>query len=199
MSAERQKELFEEFKEGQGKIRQIADKIGERQHRLYLHLPLENIIFIAIIIIMGVIVSFALGVERGKRLNKTAEETPETQTAEQTTTLPSNIKHADIAEGQPSSDADKSTDFAPASEDTVRTEGVTQKSYTIQLISYKQKRLAEREIDKLQKKGVEAYIIRSGKWYQICAGDYDSVDEAKHDLKKFEDHYKGCFIRKGEK
>ena len=68
MSNEHQKELFGEFEKEKGKLKQIADKMTQRQQKLYLHLPLENIIVAAIAFIMCIIIAFALGVERGKRL-----------------------------------------------------------------------------------------------------------------------------------
>lgn len=68
MSGEYQEELFDEFKKEKGRFKKIADKIIRKQPKFYIHLPMENIVFAAIIGIMCMVVAFALGVERGKRL-----------------------------------------------------------------------------------------------------------------------------------
>ena len=67
MSTEYQEELFKEFGKQKGNFEKIADKITEKRKKLYVHAALENVIFAAIIVIMCVVVSFALGVEKGKR------------------------------------------------------------------------------------------------------------------------------------
>ena len=68
--------------------------------------------------------------------------------------------------------------------------------YTIQLISYKKEELAEAERLRLSQKEINAFVVLSGNWYQVCAGNYRNVSEAKKALEKFAKEYKGCFIRK---
>lgn len=180
MGDEYQRELFEEFGEKKGKFKRIADRITERQQKFYLRISLENIVFAVIIAVMCIIIAFAMGVERGKRaLSGAAQQIPEQQ---------------------------KEVTLAPAAEETgVTAVGIMAAepekaagTYTIQLISYKKKSLAEKEKRKLSDENIEAFVIRSGEWFQVCAGGYGDIKDAKAALRIFSKEYKGCFIRKRE-
>lgn len=187
MPAEYQKELFEEFKKEKGKFRKIADKITQKQPKFYIHVSLENIVFAAIIGIMCIVVAFALGVERGKRFTVPAsmarkesfeafvfeKETKETAVSEPETVA------RDTSASEEETASDKKTAFV------------------IQLISYTQKRLAESEKKRLLDKKIDAFIMPSGKWYQVCAGGYSDISEAGKALEGFKKDYRGCFIRRG--
>ena len=180
MADEYQKELFEEFGKEKGKFKRIAEKIGQRQHRFYLHISPENAVFAAIIAVMCVIVSFAMGVERGKRL------------------APLAVAARRIEEAPPAKEpeAKKKAETKKEPEIKAPSRGTPAGIYAIQLISYKKKRLAEREQRKLSGKNIEAFIVPSGEWFQVCAGGYADMREAGRALEKFSKDYKGCFIRK---
>ncbi len=167
MADEYQKELFEEFGKEKGKLKRMTEKIVRRQNRLYLRISPENAVFAAIIIIMCIIVSFALGVERGKSLAPSVIIAPEKKI-----------------------EPKREPEIKPPSIEVP--EGI----YTIQLISYKKKAPAEKEKRKLTKKGIEAFIIASGEWFQVCAGSYTDTKKAGKALDEFSKKYKGCFIRK---
>ncbi|MGB2705663.1 MAG: SPOR domain-containing protein [Candidatus Omnitrophota bacterium] len=168
MAEEYQKELFEEFGEQKSKLKRIAERITQRQRKFYLRVSLENVVFAAIIAVMCVIVAFAMGVERGKRV------------------------------APPLAPQKKVT--PPAKEPEIKAvKQRTTRTYAIQLISYRKKRLAEKEKRKLLDKNIEAFIVPSGEWFQVCAGGYGDIKDAKAGLKQFSKDYKGCFIRKKEK
>ncbi|NQU95847.1 MAG: SPOR domain-containing protein [Candidatus Omnitrophica bacterium] len=185
MSNEYQKELFDEFKQGKGKFEKIVDKINVKRKKLYIHAPLENAVFTVIIVVMCIIVAFALGVERGKRFTS-LETREESAVFKEAVTTPQ-IKLSPIEIGKPEA---KEPVTAPKA---ASAPGL----YTIQLISYKQESIAEAEKNKLLNKNVNAYIIRSGNWYQVCAGGYGTMEKAKAALLELEKEYKGSFIRKG--
>ena len=188
MSNEYQKELFEEYKQERGKFEKIVDKINIKRKKLYLHAPLENVVFAVIIIIMCVIVAFALGVERGKRLISESDR-EEIEVSIPVQSVPQ-IELSPIEVGKPKKEE-------PAKAPSVTKVTNATKRYTIQVISYKQRNLAEAEKNKLLNNNVNAYIIPSGNWYQVCAGGYDTIEKAKAALIKIEKKYKGSFIRKG--
>ena len=167
MADEYQKELFEEFGKEKGKLKRIAEKIGGRRHRLYLQISPENAVFAAIVVLMCVIVAFALGVERGKRLT-------------------------------PQSRARRVEKSAPRKKPTPAPP-VKAGIYAIQLISDKKEQRAEKEKRDLSGKNIEAFIVPSGEWFQVCAGSYADIESARKALEKFSKEYKGCFIRKKEK
>ena len=177
MSGEYQKEFFNEFQREKGKIEKIAHKITKRQTRLYVHIPLENIVFTAIIVILFVIVSFALGVERGRKLT---------------------VKHVASVKTESTFIEEKllpEKKELPAEEKPVVNK-VLDKRYTVQLVSFKEEKIAEKEKAKLLKMGIDAFIVRSGSWYQLCAGGYSNMKEAEKAKKQFTKDYKGCFIKK---
>ena len=183
MASESQKEFFEEFQKEKGKIEKIANNITKRQPKLFINLPLENIVLAAIVVIMFLIVSFALGVERGKKIKTISaskkvvvEEILEKKAIPVETkpevVKPAQVKTAEIKQAQPV------------------------KPYAVQLISYKQKDRAEKEKNTLLKKGIDAFVIESGKWHQVCAGGYATFDEAQKKKQILMKDYMGCFIRK---
>jgi len=173
MPGEYQKELFEKFGGKKGKIKRITDRITRRQRKPYLYVSLENAVFAAIIAVMCVIVAFAMGVERGKRV----VVPPLTRQKEFTPFVPP-IKEKEIKAAERKE---------PAA------------IYAIQLISFKEKRPAEKEKRKLLDKNIKAFIVPSGGWFQVCVGGYDDINEARKVLEGFSKEYEGCFIRKKEK
>ncbi|UCD55238.1 MAG: SPOR domain-containing protein [Candidatus Omnitrophota bacterium] len=188
MPAEYQKELFEEFKKEKGKLRKIADKITRRQPKLYIHISLENIVFAAIIGIMCIIVAFALGVEHGEK-QLLFEVRPRTILSE---VEPVKAEEALVLEKESAvSEKEALIHDTDASGE--------KNAFAIQLISYTQSGPAEKEKKRLLDKKIYAFIIPSGKWYQVCAGGYSDINEARKALEEFKEDYKGCFIRKGAK
>jgi len=177
MSGEYQKEFFNEFQREKGKIETIARRITKRQKKLYLNIPLENIVFTAIIVLLFVIVSFALGVERGRKLNIKQTASIETESV-----LPEKKFLSEKKE-------------LPAEEKPVVNK-VLDKRYTVQLVSFRKEKVAEEEKAKLLKKGIDAFVVRSGSWYQLCAGGYPNMKEAEKAKEQFVKDYKGCFIKK---
>ena len=172
MSNEYQKELFNEFSKKKGRIEKIARKITKKQLKLYVTVSLENIVLFSIIAIMLIIVSFAFGVERGKKVQP-------------------DLVYEDIEPVKVAKEAvleKEKTEVLP--------EAPKKKVYTVQLISYKKKERAEKEKKKLIKKGFEAFIVKSGNWHQICVGGYADIKEAEKAKKQFVSGYKGCFIKK---
>ena len=57
--------------------------------------------------------------------------------------------------------------------------------YNLQVSSWKRRNVADREVDKLIKKGFPAYVIKvyipkfQGNWHRVRIGPYTSVEEAK--------------------
>ena len=70
------------------------------------------------------------------------------------------------------------------------------KPYTIQLATYKKQDLAEKEVAALRRAGFFSFIITSGDYYVVCAGQYENKDGASKDLKFFGSKYKGCYLRR---
>ena len=69
--------------------------------------------------------------------------------------------------------------------------------YTIQVVTALQKSLAEKEIEKLGKKGFQAFVVNRGKFFEVCVGAFQTVDGAKPVLSRFktEGPYTDAFVR----
>ena len=173
--SEYQKELFDRFKEKKPKLKRFTEKIPKR-NQLYVRAPLENIVIVAIVFILALVVAFALGIESGKS-KATQSEKRKTQSEE--------LSSAGETEQYVRT-------IAQSPKEATKTRG----PYTLQLISYKEKPLAEKEKNNLLMKRKDAFIIPSGSWFQVCVGSYANKEEAREDMRNFSGRYKGCFIKK---
>ena len=72
---------------------------------------------------------------------------------------------------------------------------VAEKPYTIQVVTHRKKEFAEAEVSRIRKLGYISFIIPSGDYFQVCAGQYASKEEARKDLGVFSSKYKDCFLR----
>jgi len=59
------------------------------------------------------------------------------------------------------------------------------KKYTIQMVTYTSRKLAEEAVEKLAKKGRRAFIVPSGKFMQVCVEAFESRDQASMILREF--------------
>ena len=175
-----QKELFEEF--DKPKKRNMAEKksILPKSYTM-INITYEQIVFISIAILMLMVLVFSLGVERGKHI-----KAPEVKIIPESS--------FEIAEIEPV----KKSEPIPVAPMPVAVEAAPMESrpYTIQVIAYRSKKLAQEELVKLSKKGFDPFIIVGGGYYQICANEYATHDKAKKDFKQMKRTYKDCFIRK---
>ena len=68
--------------------------------------------------------------------------------------------------------------------------------YVVQLASFKNEDSANREVRKLNRRGVEASVARKGEWYQVFATGYDTIDEATKAKRDLGEYYVDCYIRR---
>ena len=208
MSTERQNELFGEFVRKKGGFEKIAEKMTEKRKSLYATVPVENVVFAIIVAIMVIITAFALGVERGKRLARA--EAQEALNIPKNKIKLSQIEVAPVEARRAITHAENNLSNNNISgKNSVFAESANAKNpapvakpdkarYTIQLISYKQKRLALLEKSKLAKKKMDVFLVKAGNWYQVCTGNYSDIKQAKIALEGFKGAYSGCFIRNND-
>ena len=69
--------------------------------------------------------------------------------------------------------------------------------YTIQVATAINKVLANKEIQKLEKKGRASFFIQRGRYYEVCVGSFDTVQSAKPLLneRKAVSIYSDAFVR----
>ena len=73
----------------------------------------------------------------------------------------------------------------------------TSKHYIVQVATYKKdSSYVKREAAKLEENGYSTLVIDNGNYSQICAGKFPNKKEANKHLQKLKQTYKDCFIRK---
>ncbi|MBU1125179.1 MAG: SPOR domain-containing protein [Candidatus Omnitrophica bacterium] len=158
----------------------------------------EKTVLLIIALVTTGIVSFAVGVERGKRL-----------------ALLTNNSRLDVTmQPQPSASGEKASatkneitsprgelptkQIAPARERIPEQKKNNQElnGYTIQLASYRTKTAAKREAEALEKKGLSPFLMSKGNYIIICVGNFADKNAAKNRQSEFERRYKDCIVRR---
>ncbi len=174
-SQETQHELFQEFSSTPKRLDRFPT-LAKTQKPILISTTLEQMLMIGIVFILVLCGVFFLGVLRGKSL-KQVTLSPSQPVARRSAPLPQPL----LAKGVPT--------VPPP---TV----VPETPYTIQLVTHRKKEFAETEMNALQKKGFSSSIIPSGEYFQVCAGQYASKEEARKDLVFFQSKYKDSFLRR---
>ncbi len=193
-----QQELFTEFTPSQPSRGDRLPGIAKPQKPILMSLTIEQILLAGIGLILLCCFSFFMGVLRGKSIASTIAPTvPQTAVSPRTQpmisvpaakpfvislpkkTLPPVIK-------TPLAAAPKKNSFVSD----------LSKPYTIQLVTYKQKELGEKEVAYFRSKGYYATLVPHGDYFIVCLGQYTNKEEAKKDLALFAAKYKDCFLRR---
>jgi len=75
-------------------------------------------------------------------------------------------------------------------------ENITKYRYLVQLVAYKNRDYALAEKKRLERKGYDVVIKKSGRWSIVYAGYYDRRKDAEKALKKLKEDYRDAFIKK---
>ena len=177
-----------------------------------IKIPLEYTVIAIVAVMLLVIIAYAIGVERGKRIvgaTGTVFISDEDILSEDTLLEDFDIEldEKDVVSLPEKSYEEVSLDVSlerlsfeqndsiqAEKEETIesRTTGI----YTIQLASFKDVNAALGELRKLKDKGISAEYAQRGEWYQVYAIGYQSIDEAKNAQAELLSEYSDCFIRK---
>jgi septal ring-binding cell division protein DamX len=138
----------------------------------------EKTLLVIIGIVITSIISFSLGVEKGKAISlKPASLKPE---------VTQNIRV------QPT----KTPPPLPAKQVIPERPKDSLEGYTIQLASYRTKASAQKEAEALKKRGFSALVISKGSYAVLCVGKFANKENARTLLSQFEKRYRGCYIRR---
>lgn len=197
-SQETQQELFNEFSKEAKKAERFPT-LSKTPKPILISTSVEQIILASILVLLAACFIFFLGLLRGKSLAGSASASvatlpvrpsqPVVRTVSPAEPMTRQAPPAPVLQPAPARPAVQSSQPSP-------TEASAAKPYTIQLVTYKKRELAEKEVDGLRQSGYFATIIPSGEYYQVCVGQYGSMEEAKRDLKLFGAHYKDRFLRR---
>lgn len=142
----------------------------------------EKTIVTVIALIFACIISFSLGVEKGKRALRTISS-PLSAVSLKETAKPLPASQQVLPQQQTIARAKNI--YAPAVG-----------AYTIQVASFKSGALAQQEAQVLKKKGINPVILTSGSYTILCVGNFISKKEAQPVLSELQKKYRGCYIRR---
>ncbi|KPK43009.1 MAG: hypothetical protein AMJ78_00100 [Omnitrophica WOR_2 bacterium SM23_29] len=139
----------------------------------------EKAISIIIIFFITSLISFSLGVEKGKRFAKSQIQSTEDK--------------AQPVKSEPERPKQKS----PANRVEEKMEKKKDISeYTVQVATFKTNTYAQKEAKRLEKMGIEALIIPSGNFVCVCVGKFSEKQKASTTLNQLKNTYQDCFIRR---
>ena len=166
--------------------------------RLNLQMRYDQIVLLSIAGLLGLALVFACGVERGKQLVRSERPL---------------LTHKDIepSQGQTlsqssnrvilSTPAPAAKDLAPAPTAPVDTKepGKVAASkklrYAIQLATYSRLVLAKQELERLQARGEQAFLLMRNGLTSVNVGPFTTKANAKEKLADLKGHYQDCFMR----
>lgn len=152
-----------------------------------IHLNIEHIVMLSVVVLMAIIFSFSLGVEKGKRVVNVLD-TKNLKTSEvKLEKEPVAIKPEQQIKEQVSPKKIEEKELEPKKKEIDK--------YTIQVASFKKRSSVEEEAKGLQNKGYEIIVMPKGDWIILCVGKFGNRQEAKSLLSELKKKYKDCLIR----
>ena len=206
------KDLFED-QVYESKVRKLGllSKYSKQRILSYISVPVEYMVIVSIAVLVLMIVSYAIGVERGKNVSgkigtktEVSENTLETKARQDFSNkikadLDSKIQKEDKQQLE-----EKSVMEIDVREEEIQNVTMLEEEdvlpdisrYTVQLASFKNKDAAINETYKLKDKGISAEYIKKGNWYQVYAEGFSTIEEARGAQQMLVQYYEDCFIRK---
>jgi hypothetical protein len=178
---ESQSEFFEEFNKGQQ--HSVSPGLPNR-HSPAFHLSLEQSVLGITILLLGVIVVFYMGVWRGRVLERQVLSNP---TIVKAMKAPKHeIPRVSGAVVQPLKVVPKP--ILPIAKNP-------DKPYTIQVITYRSKDRAKKELSDLLAKGFAPSLSARGEYFEVSVGQYTSRLDANRDINSLKMRYKDCYVK----
>lgn len=152
----------------------------------------DTLIVCIIGFLMIVLTSFVLGIEKGKVIAKTAPVKKYDKTVQdKQNRAAGDIKTKKVSSKKQINDTLEKNNATEKELDFEKTNS----GYIIQLVTYTNNDYANKELEKLKAKGHCGSVLRSGKYFVVYSGMYDTKSTAIKDLNNFKRRYKDCFVR----
>ncbi len=161
-------------------------------------LSTQSIIILFICVLMLLIASFTLGVEKGKLITvKTTVDVKEqaSPAAPEKVALPATGEKSNIAENA-AVEPQKIQIAAATTPEPIKETQTPTGGYAIQVASLKNESAAKSLSETLAKKGFAASVRPSGNYLIVLAGNYSSREEAQGKIKELKKTYSDCFVKK---
>jgi len=154
----------------------------------YIKIYEKTILAIIGIVTVGII-SFSLGVERGKKISMTRFDSRfDVVSRQQKPSVTSSLEKSAISENR--------TKEAIKTEQKIQPKFLEKQGYIIQLASYKNKSFADKEAELLKKKGVSALVMPKGSFSVLYVGNLTNKEIALSLLPELKKRYRDCYIRR---
>ncbi len=177
-----------------------GDSISRASNKRFLDFiwNYEKTILTIIGIVFISIISFSLGVEKGKRLsaskNNSFFDIASSQLQQKSKPIEKQVSSETKGLDQKEEDQRLVAKKAGITKESL---SLTEKrGFTIQLASYTTKSLAQREAVGLEKKGFSTLILTKGRYMVLCVGNFPRKETAQSLLSELKKRYKDCYIRR---
>lgn len=153
----------------------------------------EKTILIIIGIIITSVISFSLGVDKGRKISLSNNN----QRLDVALKTEAGVKAAatkQVTRQQQPVEPLKQTERQNISEEPKVKELI--QAYTIQLASYKTRGFAEREAQALKKEGLPPVVLSKGGYAVLCVGNFSTKQAAQQLLSELKKRYQDCRIRR---
>lgn len=154
-----------------------------RRDKRKISLSLDKLYLASVFFIIVIVVTFSLGVEKGKKVNLANLKVEPIDNQEVTKNLP-----VPAPTHEPKGEKKKDNVEVAQVEPEIL--------YAIQLASYSRKDIAEEEAKKLEKKGFKPLLLQKGKYLVLYVGKFKSKKEARSVAHSLKSRYSDCLIRK---
>lgn len=187
------------MKETQLNFLGVEDDRNLQKKRHTIVFPIDTLILLSIVVILLFILSFSLGVERGRKIAylsiekdkkffKETESLAIDSSSSQITIIQPEKKNQVIEESENKQEVKPPIEETPKWQDTEK--------YLIQVATYVKEQTAQQEVEKLQGKGYQTLVSKKGKFVVIFVGEFKDKEEAKKSMELLKKSYKDCFIRR---
>lgn len=151
----------------------------------------------AVLIIIGMatvsIISFGLGVEKGKKI-ASVKFSPRLDMATKATLPPI------VSVEKPKPEVLRQSVALPQESVEAKEKSAPQflepQGYVIQLASYKERNLADKEAEALKKKGFNPLILKKGDFTVLYVGHFANKETASSMLSELRKRYVDCYVRR---
>lgn len=191
-----QKELFEfepPKKAGRPRFGQFLQRVD-----FGIMLTAERLAFLSIGVVMLAVISFALGVERGKSLSAKSDAPAAfvQQAAPAQAQVPAKPQAAPVLQNKTvaasSANITPKEKAVPVSQESAASKD---KPYMIVAAAFVKQEFASKEVSQLKSKGLDAFVYFSDPYYLACVGSFANKDSAQKILGKVRQLHKDAYVR----
>lgn len=183
MMEERQLNLFKN-------IQNDGKALFEHRHAITIHL--DTIIFLCIINVLVLVVSFSIGMEKGRKIAQKSAKPIIKESNIQIVQKRAPIVKKPIIGATVKQKPSKKKQLEVEKE---KSQTILD-SYVVQLASYSREQLAKSEKKHLDRMGLTAIISKKGKYNVLYVGKFISKEEAEKTKTKLRNRYSDCFVKK---